>query len=181
MGQDWKSFPVRPSTLVVDRATKQLSVESSRERRATTHAVADGTHRTRILLNFPSKGRAKPPRRQTSSKRGRPTTIDPFRGSDAPGDKASIQQIKARTEPRRVRHGRCSTWVEEFLVQWGPEHCTFGEALEQYYLGFDIESITSLETTVSSQDLLLFVATKRPTKIHRRSRRRIPLSTNCVV
>ena len=74
-----------------------------------------------------------------------------------------------------------STWVEEFLVQWGPEHCTFEDALEKYYLGFDIESITRLESPIFSQDLLPFVATKRPTKEHRRSLRRPPLSTNCVV
>jgi len=63
----------------------------------------------------------------------------------------------------------------------GPEHCTFGEALEQYNLGFDIESITSLEDTVPTQDLLFFVAAKRPTRAQRRDLRRPPLNTNCVV
>ena len=38
-----------------------------------------------------------------------------------------------------------------------------------------------LESTVPSQDLLPFVAIKRPTKELRRSLRRPPLSTNCVV
>jgi hypothetical protein len=47
-------------------------------------------------------------------------------------------------------------------VQWGPEHCTFGEALEQYHLGFDIESITSLDDSTKSQDLLPFVAKNGP-------------------
>ena len=56
--------------------------------------------------------------------------------------------------------------MEEFLVRWGPEHCTFGEALDYYYLGFDTESITNLESTVSSQNQSLFVETKRPTKEH---------------
>ena len=88
--------------------------------------------------------------------------MEPLRGSDAPGDKASIQRILARSEPRRIRHGRHKTWVEEYLVQWGPEHCTFGEALEQYYLGFDIESITSLDDSIRSQDLLPFVAKNDP-------------------
>jgi hypothetical protein len=46
----------------VDKATKQLSIERSLEQRATTHAIATGIHRTRILLNFPAEGRAKPPR-----------------------------------------------------------------------------------------------------------------------
>jgi hypothetical protein len=53
--------------------------------------------------------------------------------------------------------------VEEYLVQWGPEHCTFGEALEQYYLGFDVETISSIDDPSKSQDLLPFVAKKRLT------------------
>ncbi len=71
--------------------------------------------------------------------------------------------------------------MEEFLVQWGPEHCTFGEALEQYKMGFDIVSITSLEVTVPTQDLLTFVATKRPTRAQRRAHQRPPLTTLCFV
>jgi hypothetical protein len=50
------------------------------------------------------------------------------------------------------------------MVQWGLEHCTFGEALEQYNLGLDIVSIASLEDTVPTHDLLTFVAAKRPTR-----------------
>ena len=179
MGQDWDFLPDRPSPLAVDMAAKQLSIERSLARRATTHAIATGTRHTRIFLNFPAKEQGPP--RQTCSKCGRPTTIEPLKGSDAPGDKASIQQILARNEPRRVRHNRRSTWVEEFLVQWGPEHCTFGEALEQYNLGFDIVSITSLEDTVPTQNLLPFVAAKRPTSVQRRDHRRPPLTTTCVV
>jgi hypothetical protein len=87
----------------------------------------------------------------------------------------------AQSEPRCVRHGRRKTWVKEFLVQWGPEYCTFGNALELYYRGFDIVSISSLENPTLSQDLLPFVATKRPTRAHRRSLRRPPLSTKCMV
>ncbi len=67
------------------------------------------------------------------------------------------------------------------MVQWGPEHCTFGDALEPYFLGFDIVSITSLESTISSRDLLPFVATKRPNREQRRSLRRPPFSTSCIV
>ena len=102
------------------------------------------------MLNIPTKKKTGTSHRRNSDKRRRPTTIEPIRGSDAPGDKASIQCILARSEPRRVRHGRYKTWVEEYLVQWGPEHCTFGEALEQYYLGFDVESISSLEDSTKS-------------------------------
>jgi len=99
-----------------------------------------------------------------------------------PGDEATVQQVLAHSKPRRLRHGRRSTWVEEFLVQWGPEHITFGDAFERYYLtGFDVESINNPESTVYYPDLLHFVATKRPTREHRRSLRRPPLSTNYVV
>ena len=55
------------------------------------------------------------------------------------------------------------------------------EALEQYALGFDIESITSLDDTVPTQNLLPFVAAKRPTGAQRRDLRRPPLTTACVV
>jgi hypothetical protein len=133
------------------------------------------------MVNFPSKENTRTSHRRKFDKRKRATTIEPLRGSNAPGDKATIQRILARSEPLRVHHGRRKTWVEEFLVQWGPEYCTFGDALEQYYLGFDIVSISSLENSTLSQDLLPFVATKRPTRAQRRSLRRSPLSTNCIV
>jgi hypothetical protein len=162
MDPDWGSLPDRPSPLAVDRATKQLSIERALEKRAVTRADANTIHSARIVLNFP-RGKFGAPRRRASYKRGQATTIEPLRGSDAPGYIASIQQVLARSKPSRARHGRRSTWVEEFLVQWGPEHYTFEEALEQYYLGFDIDSITSLKSTFSSRDLLSFVATKRPT------------------
>jgi hypothetical protein len=48
-------------------------------------------------------------------------------------------------------------------------------------MGFDIVSITSLESTGPSQNLLPSVATKRPTKEQRRSLIRPPLSTSCIV
>jgi hypothetical protein len=182
LGQDRDSLPDKPSPLAIGKASKHLSTERSLKQRAISHSIATGTHRTRILLNFPAKGRPRAPRRQASSKRRWPTTIKPLRGSDAPWDKASIQQIMARTEPRRVRHGRRSTWMEEFMVQWGPEHCTFGEALEQYKLGFDIVSITSLEDTVPTKDLQSFVTDKHPTsRAQRRAHRRPPLTTNCIL
>ncbi len=181
MGQDWGSLPDRPSPPAVDNATKQLSTENSLSKRAAALSFANHTSRTRILLPFPTKGTVRTPREQAGAKRVRSTTIEPLRGSYASGDEASIEQILARSEPRRIQHNRRSTWIEEFLVQWGPEHCTFGEALEQYNLGFDIESITSLEDAVSSQDLLPFVAAKRPTRTQRRDLRRQPLTTACVV
>ena len=109
MGQDWSSLPDRPSPLAVDNASKQLSIESSLSKRATALAEVNSTHRTRILLNFPAKGKTRTLRGQAGGKRIRSTTIEPLRGSDAPGDKASIQQILARSEPRRVEHNRRST------------------------------------------------------------------------
>ena len=116
MGQNWGSLPGRPSPLVVDRAIKQLFIESSLSKRTALLEAANGTNRTRILLNFPAKGKARTLRGQAGAKRVRSTTIEPLRGSNAPGDKASIQQILARSDPRLVRHNRRSTWVEEILV-----------------------------------------------------------------
>ncbi len=181
MNTDWISLLDRPSPLALDRATKQLSIESALSRWAATRANLRHTQHAHIRLNFPTKYKTGTSHRRKSDKRRRPTTIEPLRGSDAPGDNANIQRILARSEPRRVRHGRRKTWVEEYLVEWGPEYCTFGEALEQYYMGFDIESITSIDDSTLSQDVLPFVATKRPTRAQRRSLRRPPLSTNCIV
>jgi hypothetical protein len=118
---------------------------------------------------------------QAGAKRIQPTTIEPLQVSDAQWDKASIKQILAHSEPRRVSHNRRSTWIDEFLIQWGPEHCTFGEALEQYSLGFDILSITNLEDGVPTQDLLQFVTAKRPTRAQRQEYRRPLFTTPCVV
>jgi hypothetical protein len=71
--------------------------------------------------------------------------MEPLRGSDARGDTAAIHHILARSEPIRIKHDRRHTCVEEFLVRWEPETCTFGEVLEKYRLGFNISSITSVE------------------------------------
>ncbi len=114
-------------------------------------------------------------------KRKIPTTREPLRGSDAPGTTAAIHHIMARAEPRRIKHGRKSTWVKEFLVRWEPETSTFGEILEQYRLGFNISSITSREETVSSHLLAPFASTKRLARTQRRAIGRPPLSTRCVV
>jgi len=150
MGPDWGFLPDRHSPVAVNRATKQLSIERALAQRADIRTDATATHGTRIVMSFTTKGKSGAPLLRATYKRRRATTIEPLRGSDAPGDKAFIRQVLDRSKPRRVRHGRRSTWVEEFLVQWGPEHCTFGKALEPYYLGFDIESITSLKSTASS-------------------------------
>jgi len=181
MGQDLGSLSDKPSPLAVDIATKQLSIEIYLSKRAAALADANNINRTCILLHFPARGKARTPRRQAGAKRVRSTTIEPLKGSDAPGDKAPIQQMLVCSEPRRVKHNRRSTWVEDFFVQWGPEHCIFGEALEQYNLGFDIMSISSQENGVPTQDLLKFVTARRPTRTQRQDNRRPPLNTPCVV
>jgi hypothetical protein len=81
----------------------------------------------------------------------------------------------------RIKHGRQSTWVDEFLVRWEPEACTFGEALEQYRLGFDIVLITSKYDQVPSNSLQPFVTAKRLDRAQRRALRRPPLATLCTV
>ena len=91
MGQDWGSLPNIPSPLDVDNATKQLSIEGSLSKRAATLAAANNTNRARVLLHFPAnKGKSKTSRGHAGAKRVRSTTIEPLRGSDAPGDKAFI-------------------------------------------------------------------------------------------
>ena len=71
--------------------------------------------------------------------------------------------VLARTEPRRIKHKKRYTHVEEFLVRWGPESCTLEEAQEQYKMGFDIEAITSLDEEIPTDHLQQFVSVKRLT------------------
>ena len=105
-----------------------------------------------MILHFKPR-RKKGFKRNTASKRKPTLIIEPLRGSDAPGGNASILSVMARTEPRKVKHNRRFTYVEEFLVQWGPKIYTLEEAQEQYTMGFNIVSIASLDDGVPTQDL----------------------------
>ncbi len=107
--------------------------------------------------------------------------MEPLRGSNAPSATADMHDILARSEPSRIKHGRISIRVEEFLVRWGPQICTFGETLEQYRLGFNVSSIISMEENIPSHALAIFVSTKRLTRAQRRALQRPPLNTRCVV
>ena len=97
------------------------------------------------------------------------------------GDKAAIHHILARAEPRRIKHGRRSTCVDEFLVCREPAKYTFCESLEQHRLGFDVVSITSRDDRASSSSLHLFAMAKRLDRAQRRAFRRPPLTTLCTV
>jgi hypothetical protein len=121
----------------------------------------NGEAAPRLVMHFMPRGKKGAFNRGPTNKRKAPQTIAPIKVSDAPGGNASIQKVLARSEPRRIRHIRRSTYVEEFLVQWGPEKCTPAEALEQYTLGFNIvSSITSLDDEVPSSDLQPYVSVK---------------------
>ncbi len=102
----WESLLDRPSALALDRATKQLSIESALSHWPATRPSTRETLHARIRLNIPTKKKKGTSHWRNSDKRRRPSAVEPLRGSDAPGDKASIQRILARSEPRRVRHGR---------------------------------------------------------------------------
>ncbi len=116
LNPEWGSLLDRPSPLALDKTTKQLSIESALSNWAATRASTRETQHGRILQNIPTRKKKGASHRRDSDKRRRPTTVEPLRGSDAPGDKASIQRILARSEPRRIRHGRHKMWVEEYLV-----------------------------------------------------------------
>ncbi len=106
LNPEWGSLLDRPSPMAPDIATKQFSIESALSQWAATRATSRDTQHARIMLNFPTKERIGTSHRRKSDKRRRPTTVEPVKGSDAPGDKATIKRILARSEPRRVRHGR---------------------------------------------------------------------------
>ena len=152
---------------MVDNATKQLSIRRALLRASRAHPQGGPGRPARITLHIR-------PSRSGHKRKTRPT-VEPLRGNDAPGNKATIHSILARSEPMRIKHGRRSAWVDEFLVRWEPEEYTFGEALEQYRLGFDIVSITSRDDHDSSNSLILYVTAKRLDRAHRRALRRPPL------
>ncbi len=148
----------------------------------TTRNIARGEYPPHRELHTPPRNSNLHPAHSAGpSKRKIPTTWEPIIGSDDPGTTAAIHHILTRSEPRCIKHGRRSTRVEEFLVRWEPEICTFGEILEQYRLGFNISSIKSLEESIPSRSLAPFVSTKRLARTQRRAIRRPPLNTRCVV
>jgi len=98
-------------------------------------------------------------------------------GAKLPSNKYWIIASRDASDMAADQLGKKNSWSNV----WGPEHCAFGVAFEPSFIGFDIVSITSLESTVPSQDLIPFVATKRPTREQRRSLGLPPLSTSCIV
>jgi hypothetical protein len=92
LNPDWGSLLDRLSPLAMDRATKQLSIENTLSQWAATRATSRDTQHARILLNVPTKEKTGTSHRRKSDKRRRPTTVEPLRGSDAPGDKAAINE-----------------------------------------------------------------------------------------
>jgi len=82
-----------------------------------------------MVLNFLAKKRLGSAHRRASHDR-KMITIETLRGSDAPGDKATIYHVLVRYKPICIRHNCRSTWVEEFFFQWETEQCTLGEALD---------------------------------------------------
>ncbi len=143
----WGNLPDGPSPLAVRKASRQPTIMEAMCNIPPPTSQNTDREGSRIFLHFKAK-RKRGPKRNPASKRKLTPTIASLRGSDAPGGNASILSIMARAEPRRVEHNRRSTCVEEFLVQWGPEICTLDEAREQYTMGFDNVSITSLDDGV---------------------------------
>ncbi len=120
LNPDWESLPDKPSPLALDRATKQLSIESALSQWAATRASTREPHHGRIMLNIPAKKKKGTSHRRNSDKRRRPTTIEPLRGSDAPGDKASIQRILARTPQDVGRRIPCTVGTRTLHLQGSP-------------------------------------------------------------
>jgi hypothetical protein len=119
---DWGSIHDKPSPVVVDAASKLLSIQRAIARASQVHTQRGPPHPTRITLHILPK--------RTGRKRKIHISVEPLRGSDASGATAAIRHILARSEPSRIKNGRRSTWVKEFLVRWEPETCTFGDVLE---------------------------------------------------
>jgi hypothetical protein len=160
---------------MADEASTRLSMKGALLRATRALPQGDPASAARIALHFPPKGKTCATNNRSGHKRKTLTTIKPFGSIDALGDIVVIHHILARSDPICIKHGRRYTWVEEFLVRCEPETCTFGEALKQYRLGFDITSISRRSHSLES-----FVATKRPNRTQWRSLRRSPLTTPCI-
>ena len=135
----------------------------------------------RLVVHIPTPRMRKADKRRLNLKRKASTTVEPLRGSDAPGNNAFIQRVLARCEPRKVKHNRRHTFVEEFLVQWGPEDCSLAETLEQQRLGFTITSILSLDDNVPTSALETTTRAKIQNRATRLEARRPPPNTPCRV
>jgi hypothetical protein len=136
-------LPNKPSPLVVNGASKQLSIQRALLRTSRSNARGGPTRAAKITLHIPY--------RRSGHKRNTHTTVEPLRGSDASVDNAIIYHVSACSAPIRIKHGRRTTRVEEFLVRQEPETCTFSDAICQYRLGFDI----TLITTILSHNIIL--------------------------
>jgi hypothetical protein len=134
---NWDNIPERPSPLAVSNASRQPTIAEAMGNIPPPPSRSTRREGPRIVLHLKTK-RSRGPNRKAASKRHSAPTIEPLRGSDAPGENASILSVLARAEPRKIKHNRRFTHVEEFVVQWGPEICTLDEAHEQYIMGFDI-------------------------------------------
>jgi len=147
------AIPDKPPPFLVDVDSKQLSIQREMLRASRAQSQGGPARSAKITLHIPPS--------RPGHKRKIHINVKLARDSDAPGDMAAIQHILARSEPRRIKHGRRSTRVEELLVRWELETCTFGDVLEQYRLGFDILSITSTEENIPSHSLQPFISIKR--------------------
>ena len=112
----WDNLPNGPSTLSVSKASRQPTIMEAMGNVPTCTSKPTNMAGTRIVLHLKRK-RKKGPKRNPASKQKPTPTIEPLRGSDAPGGNASILRVLSHTEPRRVKHNRRYTCVEEFLVQ----------------------------------------------------------------
>ena len=172
---DWGTLPDKPPLLVVGGAYKQLSKQRALLRASRSHSQRGPARASKITLHIPTS--------QSRQKRKTRNMVELLRGSDAPVSMrpSTISTIGPRSEPKRIKHGRRSTWVEVILVRWEPEMCTFGDELDRYRLDFDIMSITSLEENIPSHSQHPLVSVKRLDWVHRRVLRRSPLTTRCTV
>ncbi len=77
LNPDGDSLLERPSPLALERATKQLSIESALSNWTATRASTREAHHTRIMLNIPTKKRREPLTGTTPPSAGEPPLLSP--------------------------------------------------------------------------------------------------------
>jgi hypothetical protein len=112
---EWRDLPDKPSPLEVSISSRQPNITDALRNIPPPTSQPTYAGDTRIVLHFKSR-RKKGSKRDPASKRKPVPIIEPLRGSDALGGNASILSVLARAEPRKIKHNRRFTCVEEFLV-----------------------------------------------------------------
>jgi len=168
----WGIVPEKPPPLIVDAVSKQLSFQRVILLATRSHPQGGPAGSAKITLHIPPN--------RPGHKRKIHTTVEPLKGSEAPGDTATIHHILDRSELIRIKHGRRSTWVEVVLVRW-EKNVHLWRCIGAIPIGLRYSVDYKHGGKNSSHSLQPFASAKRLDRVQKRALRRPPLPTRCTV